>query len=85
MVFDASKMLPSWSQGIPQPTVPVTDLSMHNDNVRTGLGSAQTGGSNATAATQSVKVMNTAAAIVLVSIALLWISGTLVFKGARLP
>ena len=88
VAFDATRMIgdmSGWAQGIAQPTVSVTDLSMHNDDIGVGVGAQQSGGSNANAAAQSVKVMHTSAAIVLVAIALLWLGGTVVFKGARLP
>jgi hypothetical protein len=69
-----------WGGGVAQPTRPVTDLSAHVDG-----GTQLPSGGNATANAQSVKVMHVMAAIVLVALALLWLSGALVFRGARLP
>lgn len=83
--FDASRMigdLSGWSTGVAQPSAPVTDLSTHVDGSTPVTGTA---GSNAVASAQATKVLHASAAIVLVAIALLWLSGTLVFKGARLP
>lgn len=69
-----------WPGGTAQATKPVTDLSPHVDGGPQGAS-----GGNATANAQSVKVMHLMAAIVLIALAVLWLSGALVFRGARLP
>ena len=62
-----------------QPTMKKTDLSPHVDGGQTSTASAR-----GNASPDAVKVLHIAAAYVLLALLLLWITGTLVLRGARL-
>lgn len=65
-----------------QHTQPVTNLSPHVDGGNAGgvNGSA----ANYTASADATKCLHTAAAIVAIALALLWLMGALAFRGIRL-
>lgn len=66
----------------PQPVQPVTNLSAHVDggNAPGVNGSA----ANRNASADQTQVLHISVAIVLVALALLWLTGALAFRGIRL-